>query len=45
VPETDSQRQAAWTSKLPQGSYHLEIRAGDSAGKMTDWRSVNFSVE
>jgi hypothetical protein len=32
-------------SKLPQGSYRLDVQATDSAGKSTPWRSVNFTVE
>jgi hypothetical protein len=32
-------------SKLPKGSYRLDVRATDSIGKSTDWRSANFTVE
>jgi hypothetical protein len=32
-------------SKVPRGSYRLDVRASDSKGRSTDWRSVNFSVE
>lgn len=32
-------------SKLPKGSYRLDVRATDSTGQSTDWRSVNFTVE
>jgi hypothetical protein len=32
-------------SNLPDGSYRLDVRAVDSAGKQTDWRSANFTVE
>jgi hypothetical protein len=31
-------------SKLPIGSYRLDVRATDSAGKSTAWRSANFTV-
>jgi hypothetical protein len=31
--------------KLPKGSCRLEVRATDSTGKNTDWRSANFTVE
>jgi hypothetical protein len=32
-------------SKLPTGSYRLDVRATDSAGKTTVWRSANFTVD
>jgi hypothetical protein len=32
-------------SKLPKGSYRLEVQATDSAGKNTAWRTANFTVE
>lgn len=32
-------------SKLPSGSYRLEIRATDSIGKSTAWRTTDFSIE
>jgi hypothetical protein len=32
-------------SNLPDGSYRLDVRAADSAGKRTDWRSANFTIE
>jgi hypothetical protein len=32
-------------SKLPDGSYRLEVEASDSAGKTTGWRGANFTVE
>jgi hypothetical protein len=32
-------------SKVPKGSYRLDVRAVDSHGKSTAWRSVNFTVE
>jgi hypothetical protein len=32
-------------SKLPIGSYRLEVQATDSMGKSTPWRSANFTVE
>jgi hypothetical protein len=32
-------------SKLPKGSYRLEVRASDSEGGRTDWRGVDFRVE
>ncbi len=32
-------------SKVPKGSYRLDLRATDSTGKSTDWRSVNFTIE
>jgi hypothetical protein len=32
-------------SKLPIGSYRLDVRAADSTGKSTAWRSANFTVE
>jgi hypothetical protein len=32
-------------SKLPKGSYRLDVRATDSTGKGTDWRSVEFTIE
>ena len=32
-------------SKLPKGSYRLDVQANDSTGKTTPWRSVNFTVE
>jgi hypothetical protein len=31
-------------SKLPIGSYRLDVRATDSTGKSTAWRSANFTV-
>jgi len=32
-------------SKVPKSTYRLDVRATDSKGRSTDWRSVNFSVE
>lgn len=32
-------------SKLPKGSYRLDVQATDSTGKNTAWRSANFTVE
>jgi hypothetical protein len=32
-------------SKLPKGSYRLDVQATDSAGKSTPWRTANFTVE
>jgi hypothetical protein len=32
-------------SKLPPGSYRLDVQATDSTGKSTAWRSANFTVE
>ena len=32
-------------SKLPIGSYRLDVQATDSTGKSTPWRSANFTVE
>ncbi len=32
-------------SKLPKGSYRLDVQATDSAGKSTPWRSAIFTVE
>jgi len=32
-------------SKLPLGSYRLDVHATDSTGKSTAWRLVNFTVE
>ena len=32
-------------SKLPKGSYRLEIQATDSAGQSTPWKTANFMVE
>jgi len=32
-------------SKLPIGSYRLDVQATDSTGKSTAWRSTNFTVE
>jgi len=32
-------------SKLPKGSYRLDVQATDSTGKSTAWRSTNFTVE
>jgi hypothetical protein len=32
-------------SKVPKGSYRLEVQATDSNGKRTDSRFVNFSVQ
>jgi hypothetical protein len=32
-------------SKLPIGSYRLDVQATDSTGKSTAWRSANFTVE
>jgi len=31
--------------KLPAGSYRLEVKASDSAGKSTVWRAADFTVE
>jgi predicted phage tail protein len=30
---------------LPAGSYRLDVRAANSHGKSSAWRSVNFTVE
>jgi hypothetical protein len=32
-------------SKLPNGSYRLDVQATDSTGKSTAWRTANFTVE
>jgi len=32
-------------SKLPKGSYRLDVQATDSTGKSTARRSTNFTVE
>jgi hypothetical protein len=32
-------------SKLPRGSYRLEVQATDSAGQSTPWRTTTFTVE
>jgi hypothetical protein len=32
-------------SKLPKGSYRLDVRATDSTGQSTPWRTANFTVE
>jgi hypothetical protein len=32
-------------SKLPNGSYRLDVQASDSTGKSTAWRTANFTVE
>jgi hypothetical protein len=32
-------------SKLPKGSYRLDVRASDSTGKTTDWRTANFTTQ
>ncbi len=32
-------------SKLPKGSYGLDVQATDSVGKRTPWRTANFTVE
>jgi len=32
-------------TKLPNGSYRLDIQASDSTGKSTAWRTANFTVE
>jgi hypothetical protein len=32
-------------SKVPKSTYRLDVRATDSKGRSTDWRSVDFSVE
>jgi hypothetical protein len=32
-------------SKLPKGSYRLDVQATDSAGKSTPWRTASFTVE
>jgi hypothetical protein len=32
-------------SKLPKGSYRLDVQAMDSAGQSTPWRSANFTVD
>ena len=32
-------------SKLPKGSYRLDVQATDSTGKSTPWRTANFTVE
>ena len=31
--------------RLPKGSYRLEIQATDSAGRQTDWRQANFTIQ
>ncbi len=31
--------------KLPKGSYRLEIQASDSAGRRTEWRQANFTIQ
>ncbi len=33
------------TEKLHKGSYRLEIQATDSAGRQTDWRQANFTIQ
>jgi hypothetical protein len=32
-------------SKLPNGSYRLDVQASDSTGKSTAWRTASFTVE
>jgi hypothetical protein len=32
-------------SKLPKGSYRLDVQASDSTGKSTAWRTASFTVE
>jgi hypothetical protein len=32
-------------SQLPKGEYRLEVRATDSAGRSTPWRTANFTLE
>jgi hypothetical protein len=32
-------------SKLAKGAYRLDVRASDSTGMSTDWRTVTFTVE
>lgn len=32
-------------TKLPRGSYRLDVRATDSTGKSTEWRPVDFTIE
>jgi len=32
-------------SKLPKGSYRLEVQATDSAGQSTPWRTASFTIE
>jgi hypothetical protein len=32
-------------SRLPRGSYRLDVQATDSAGKSTAWRTANFTIE
>jgi hypothetical protein len=32
-------------SKVPKGSYRLEVQASDSNGQRTEWRTVDFTVE
>jgi len=32
-------------SKLPIGSYRLDVQTTDSTGKSAAWRSANFTVE
>jgi hypothetical protein len=32
-------------SKLPNGSYRLDVQASDSTGKNTAWRTASFTVE
>jgi len=31
--------------KLPPGSYRLEIRASDSAGRQSEWRQTSFAIK
>ena len=33
------------TEKLQKGSYRLEIQASDSAGRQTEWRQTNFTIQ
>jgi hypothetical protein len=33
------------TAKLKKGSYRLEVRASDSAGRVSEWREATFTLE
>ncbi len=33
------------TEKLHKGSYRLEVQASDSAGRQTEWRQANFTIQ
>jgi predicted phage tail protein len=32
-------------SQLPKGNYRLEVRATDSAGRSTPWRTASFTLK